>query len=55
MSPESLLLTDQLQLIDAFCIEQADLSQLVTFTKCRLGDNLIEPSFSVLKALSKEL
>lgn len=44
-----------LQFIDAFCIEQADLSQLVTFTKCRRGDNLIEPSFSVLKPLSKEL
>lgn len=42
------------QFIDAFHITQADLSQLLTFTKCCLGDNLIEPSFSVLKPLSMQ-
>lgn len=31
------------QFTDAFHIMQADLSQILTFTKCRQGDNLIEP------------
>lgn len=42
------------QFIDAFYIEPADRRQLLTFTKCCLGDNLIEPSFSDLKPLSME-
>lgn len=42
------------QIIDAFHMEQAGLSKLLTFTKCCLGDHLIEPSFSDLKPLSME-